>query len=221
MNDDVLRDRLIALDPDAGAPTDPVTSDRARALLETIMSTPTSTPNHPDRTTDRPDTGGHESTVVAMRRTVGRRWMVTFAGAAAAAVAAITFVAVRGGDEPVTTSTFSLASSDPLTQMCLPFDPTLLAAVPVAFAGTVTDITTDDTGTNVVRIETDRWYRGDATDVVELTVPSGFTAALDGVDFVTGQRYLVSVADGVVTSCGMSGVATPDYEAQWDVAFGS
>lgn len=161
MNDDVLRDRLIALDPDAGALTDPVTSDRARALLETIMSTPTSTPNHPDRTTDRPDTGGHESTVVAMRRTVGRRWMVTFAGVAAAAVAgATTFVAVRGGDEPVTTSTFSLASSDPLTQMCLPFDPTLLAAVPVAFAGTVTDITTDDTGTNVVRIETDRWYRG-------------------------------------------------------------
>lgn len=222
MNDDVLRDRLIALDPEAGVPTDPVTSDRARALLETIMSTPISTPDHTDLHTNADHAApAHESTVVAMRRTVGRRWMGTFAGAAAAAVAAIAFVAVRGGDGPVTTSTFSLASSDPLTQMCLPFDPSLLAAVPVAFGGTVTDITTDEAGTNIVRIETDRWYRGDATDVVELTVPSGFTAALDGVDFVTGQRYLVSVSDGVVTSCGMSGLATPEYEAQWDAAFGA
>ena len=59
---DVLRDRLIALDPDAGAPTDPVTSGRARALLETIMSTPT-----PTHLTDTDDTDRTESTVVASR----------------------------------------------------------------------------------------------------------------------------------------------------------
>lgn len=215
MNDDQLRDRLAALLPDRDVPTDPIHSDRARTLLEAVMSTPLDT--HDTHAT--PERSA-PATVASPRPSTRRRWFGLGAIATAAA-AAIAVVALQsGGGGTVTATELSLTPADPLTQMCMAFDPASLAAVPVAFGGTVTSITATDTG-STVRIEVDRWYRGGDSDVVDLAVPSGFTAALDGIDFVEGQRYLVSAVDGVVTSCGLSGAATPEYEQIWNDVFGA
>lgn len=48
MTDDHLRRRLAESAPPSG-PVDPVTSDRARALMEDIMSTTTTEPRTPSR----------------------------------------------------------------------------------------------------------------------------------------------------------------------------
>lgn len=217
MNDDQLRDRLAALLPDRDVPTDPIHSDRARTLLEAIMSTPLDA--HDTHAADAAPERTAPATVSAIRPTGRRRWFGLGAIATAAA-ATIAIVALQPGGGAVTATELSLTPADPLTQMCMVFDPATLAAVPVAFGGTVTSITSADTG-STVRIEVDRWYRGGDTDVVDLAVPAGFTAALDGIDFVEGQRYLVSAVDGVVTSCGLSGAATPEYEQIWNDVFGA
>ncbi len=101
---------------------------------------------------------------------------------------------------------------------CIAFDVNFLAALPVAFAGTATEIT--DT---TVMLSVDRWFTTDSaeTDVVAITLPAGGTsAALDRVDFVIGDRYLVTATDGVVNGCGFSGPATPEFEAAFTSAFG-
>ena len=53
-----------------------------------------------------------------------------------------------------------------------------------------------------------------------IAVPENNSAALDGVDFRTGERYLLSATDGTVLGCGLSGLATPDLERAFAEAFG-
>ena len=197
-----LRAALVALDPIADAtttPIDPITSDRARTLLEAIMSTPLlddATPNLSDTGTAPRDR---------------RRWFA-LGGAGVVAAAVVALIASNGASPTVTATELGLTPVDPAMSMCMVFEPSQLAGVEVAFGGTVTEITGDQASGSTIRIEVDRWFRGGDTDVVDLTVPAGFTAALDGVDFVVGTRYLVTAVDGVVTSCGLSGPATPEFE---------
>ena len=208
--DGPLRAALVALDPIADAtahPIDPITSDRARILLEAIMSTPLVDDVAPARSGATPDRSGR------------RRWFA-LGGAGVAAAAAIAFVASNGTNPTLTATELGLAPVDPLTSMCMVFEPSQLAGVEVAFGGTVTEITGDQASGSTIRIEVDRWFRGGDSDVVDLTVPAGFTAALDGVDFVVGNRYLVTAVDGVVTSCGSSGPATPEFEQIFTDVFG-
>lgn len=205
-----LRAALVALDPIADAtapPIDPITSDRARTLLEAIMSTPLIEDDAPTRS--------HAS--VAPR---GRRRWFALGGAGVVAAAAIALIVSNGASPTVTATELAVTPVDPLTSICLAFEPSQLAGVEIAFGGTVTEITGDQTTGSTIRIEVDRWFRGGDTDVVDLTVPAGFTAALDGVDFVVGTRYLVTAVDGVVTSCGSSGPATPEFEQIFTDVFG-
>ena len=44
--------------------------------------------------------------------------------------------------------------------------------------------------------------------------------ALDGVELVAGEEYLLTATDGVVNGCGFSGPSTPELEAAFDEAFG-
>ncbi len=211
--DEQLRAALMALDPTRGASTqqiDLITSDRARTLLEAIMSTPLI--DDADRSAPMHTSG----------RTLGplrRRWLA-LGGVGVAAAAAIAFV-VSNGSSPATTATeLGLTPTDPLMAICLAFEPSQLEGVEVAFGGTVTEITGDQASGSTIRLEIDRWFRGGDTDVVDVIVPAGFTAALDGVDFVVGTRYLVTAVDGVVTSCGLSGPATPEFEQVFSDVFG-
>lgn len=202
MNDDALRERLARLDP-AAAPADPVTGLRAQELLERIMTTDLDTPAS---TTDE--------------RSRRSRRLAALAAAAAAAVAVGGAALLAANDDAPTakqTTTLALSLPDPTAMAsCIVFDPALLRDVPLAFAGTVTDVAGD-----TVTLDVTRWYKGGTADVVTLATPGEHTSAsLDAVRFEDGQAYLVTATGGQVNGCGFSGPASAELTRAFDEAFG-
>jgi hypothetical protein len=210
MSDDELRTRLSRIDPaPAGSPVDPVTSPRARELLERAMQTPDT------HTLDIPSAPDEPA---ARRR---RRPVLLVAAAAAVLVAAVVggVLAFGGGGAPgrtedPTTLALSLPPSD-VAGSCVVFDVQFLAEMPVALAGTVTAVEEQQ-----VTVDVDRWYRGGDADVVTIAVQDQNSVALDGVEFREGERYLITATDGTVNGCGFSGPADPQLERAYDEAFG-
>lgn len=203
--DDVLRARLSRIDP-AGptVPVDPAASPRAAALRERAMQSTEPPPAVP---------------ILSAARHRRRPLLLIAAAAVAAAAAAVGFgVVSAGGGAPVdgpTTLALTLPASDGAAGSCVAFEVATLRRLPMAFAGTVTA-----TGEQVT-LDVDHWYRGGDADRVTLTVPdTQRTAALDGVDFRSGERYLVAASDGIVDGCGYSGPATPQLEQAYGEAFG-
>jgi hypothetical protein len=200
---DALRARLSRLDPAGPAvPVDPATSPRAAGLMERAMQQLSDLPAPVD---------------LSARR---RRRPVRWAAAAAAAAAGVGVVVGTGGGGgvagPPTTLALSLPATGAASGACLAFDEATLRGMPVAFSGTVTA-----TGGDRVALDVDHWYRGGDADRVTLEVPAGqSSAALDGVDFRSGERYLVSATDRTVSTCGYSGPATPQLEDAYRRAFG-
>ena len=191
---DELRERLRRADP-AGPPLDPDPSRPAPELLERTMSRPVLDAAAPSR--DR-------------RRLAAAAAVVLLVGGGAA-------YTLRAGDTAASGPAVSLALTGAGTSMasCAPFDVAFLRDMSPAFAGTV--VSTD--GGEVV-LEVERWYAGGDADRVVLRQPdAASSAALDGVAFEPGQRYLVTAADGTVNGCGYSGPATPELEASFDEAF--
>ena len=208
MSDDELRTRLARLDPArAGSPVDPVTSPRAQELVERAMQTPET------QTVPTPEPADE---LAARRR---RSWLIP--AAVLAAVVATVLVISGGGATPAgngstedpTTLALSVAPSD-VASSCIMFDVEYLAEMPVALAGTVTTIEP-----RRVTLEVDRWYRGGDADLVTIGVQDTNSVALDGVEFVEGERYLVTATNGVVNGCGFSGPATPELEQAFEQAF--
>ena len=203
MSDDELRSRLSRLDPaPAGSPVDPVTSPRAQELVERAMQTSET-----------------ETSELAPRR---RPWLLPLAAAVLAIAVVGAVFAFSGGSgggnapggEDPTTLALELPPSD-VASSCVVFDVQFLAEMPVAFAGTVTAIDGEQ-----ITLDVDRWYRGGDADLVTVAVAEGQTsAALDGVDFREGERYLVSATDGTVNGCGFSGPAEPQLEQAFEQAF--
>jgi hypothetical protein len=205
--DDDLRARLSRLDPvPAGVPVDPVTSPRARELVERAMSSTVQTPD----TTSAADG-------LSRRR---RPWLL--AAAAAAVLAAVVGgfsllgdgAAPGAGDGQPTTLALELPPGD-VAMSCIQFDVQFLREMPVALAGTVTAL---DPGQ--VSLDVDRWYKGGSADRVTIDVPVNNSAALDGVDFREGERYLLTATDGTVNGCGFSGPASAELESAYGAAFG-
>lgn len=195
MNDDQLRKRLSASNPTPSSePVDPITSDRARALMEDIMSA--------------------ETTASRMEQNRNR---LVVAVAAAVAVAVLGFSLADGlgsGDAPAPL-VLSAEGGDVLAS-CLPFDVEILEAMSPAFGGVVIELT-DSAAT----IEVDRWFTGGEAEIVEINYTPGFEALIGTPSLEVGQRYLITATDGVVNGCGYSGVATPEYEASFEQAFGA
>jgi hypothetical protein len=139
-------------------------------------------------------------------------------GAAAAAAVVISIVAVNSDDDPaplaVTTTTYDLGGDGAIMQSCLPLADIQPSPGAAALAGTVVSI--DDVH---VVLDVDHWYAGGDADRVILNA-SDQNVALDGVEFVVGDRYLVSAADEVVMVCGVSGPATPELEQLYDQWYG-
>jgi hypothetical protein len=201
-----LDERLRRSDPlpPGWSPESPA-GPRARALLEQIVSNPVL--EAPDVPTPRP----------ASRR----RWWIGAAAAAAAilAVGGVILATRDGSDEPAAApATFQLPGSGPTMQSCLPVTEFTPDPSSQAFAGTVTAVD-DDT----VTLEVDRWYTGDGDQagVVVLSAGTDVPVALDGVEFVAGERYLVTTFNGEVLTCGISAPATPDLEALYGQWYGS
>jgi hypothetical protein len=200
--DDQLRERLARIDPMSPAvPTDPPASAYAQDLRETIMQT---APDHP--TAD--EQPAHRRRPVV--------WITAAAVIAALAWGAYALTNDSSEDSAaVNEIDLAVAPSDPMA-ICLTVDAEVLAPADHAFAGTVLDVT--DTA---VTLEVDHWYKGgdDITNAV-LSIAEGNDVALDGVAFTEGERYLVSSTNGTVNGCGLSGEATPEFEALYAEAFG-
>ncbi len=222
-NDDDLRRLLAELDPmSVRVPVEPVSSPQARHLLEQIM-------NETDQPSSAGDTPSGTAAIMATTPSNirpfsrGRTWL-----AAAAAVAILglgTGVAVNagGGSEenvaiaPPTSVALTVPGGGPTMSSCLMFDVAILRDMPVALAGTVTSADAEK-----VTLDVDRWFKGGDADQVTIAVPEGQTsAALDGVSFEQGKRYLLTATEGTVNGCGYSGPATADYEKQFEQAFGA
>lgn len=191
MTDHGLRNRLAASNPiPPSHPVDPINSDRARAQLEDIMSTATTQP-----------------------RTRPRRMRLALAVAAAlvVVVGGATLYSGLGTSQPPMVLT---ANGGDAMASCIRFDPSILADMSPAFAGTVTDMTG-----STVTLEVDYWYAGGDAETVEIQYTPGFEALIGTPSFEVGQRYLITAADGVVNGCGYSGPATPDLESAFQRAF--
>lgn len=214
MSDDELRARLARLDPaPAGSPLDPPASPPARDVLERIVQT------SPLPTADAdPDGGAPLDEPTARRR---RPWLLAVAAAVLLLALVGGLLAVAGGDrapagDDPTTLALELPPSD-AAGSCVMFDVQFLAGMPVAFGGTVSAL-----GDERVTLEVDRWYRGGDADQVTVAIPDGqSSAALDGVDFRVGERYLVTATGGTVNGCGFSGPADAQLEQAFEQAFGS
>lgn len=207
MMDEELRQLLEQIDPMHR--NELIDSSRYRTRLENIMNTP-----H-DTQTNAADTQPHAQK--AGRRRHRSPLLIGGIAAALAAIVISTAVLTRDNNS-VSTQSLSLADTGISTSSCLPFDVNVLAAMPVAFAGTATEITQ-----TTVTLNVDHWFTTDTaeTDRVAITLPAGNTsAALDGVNFVVGDRYLVTATNGVVNGCGFSGPATSEFETAFTSAFG-
>lgn len=193
MNDDDLRNRLAKSNPiPPSEPVDPITSDRARALMEDIMSIATKEPR------------------VEQRR-FGRLSAVAAALVVVVGGAALVQSLGTSGDPLVLTG----GSGDP-TASCLVFDVETLGDMSPAFGGTVVELTE-----SVATLEVDRWFTGGDAETVEIQFTPGFEALIGTPTLEVGQRYLITATDGVVNGCGYSGIATADYEAAFEQAFGA
>jgi len=167
VTDHELEQRLQRIDPvPAATSVDTPDSPRARAIMEQIMQTQAAPVEEP--TPSR------------------RRWVAAAAVVGAAAAIAIGVAVVRNdstSSEPVA-ATYDLQASDPMA-MCL-----ALAEAPpppsgaISFGGTVTEVTADR-----VVVDVDRTFAGQEVDVATLVAgPDVTNVALDGVEFVPGQR---------------------------------
>jgi hypothetical protein len=213
MNGEELRDRLAAVDPARDAATEPPTTASARTRLERIMqtdpNTATATPTETSTTTST-----NTSTTGPNR---GRIWL---AAAAAAIVVVAAGVVLAGGDDDPSVASgppveLSLGVSDAMAS-CLPVDAELLAEMPLAFAGTATEVEGE-----TVTLAVEEWYVGGDTGTVVLRSQAGMEALIDGFAFEDGADYLVSASDGSVNFCGFSGPATAELRALYEAAFRS
>jgi hypothetical protein len=62
-------------------------------------------------------------------------------------------------------------------------------------------------------------YTGDSASAV--TIPQGTDDLIELTigRLEVGETYLISAVDGVVATCGQSGVASPELKAIYDAAF--
>ena len=223
MNDDELWQRLRDGDPASDLP--PAAPDRVARLLEETMNADLS-----DAPTDRPGGDPPETRESGTRNRSPLTWLVA---AAALVIAGVGVFSLLGNDpEPddvpsagasptQDTPTQDVPTSLTLTApaqtsgRCMAPNATALATAETAFSGTVRSV-----GGDVVEIEPDRFYAGEAVDTVEVRAPAEqLTALVGAVDFEEGGRYLVSATDGEVTVCGFSGPYSPDLEALYVEAF--
>lgn len=204
MNDEELRDALRRADP--MPPERPVvdpTSPLVHQLLEAIMST---------------DTHDAVPTAAAPEPArPARPWARPALAAAAVALlagAGIGVWQVTADDAPdAPPLALSVAPFDPVSSMCMAFDPAQLEGVELAFSGTVASI---EDGT--VTVEVADVFRGEVPDTV--TLDAGASPALDGVAFEQGGTYLVAADDGTVGGCGSSGPDEPTLRAAYEQVFG-
>jgi hypothetical protein len=196
MNDE-LKNQLKKLDPmHPGVQSTPPSRDR---LEEIMANTETTQPNRAP-------------------------WYAAAAVAVVVIGLAIAIPALNGGSPTTTTTPTTIVSAGPPLELslgdggamasCMVFDVEFLRELPVAFEGTVTGVDGES-----VTLTVDRWFKGGDAATVELTAPAGMEALIGGIEFVEGEQYLITAAEGSVNYCGFSGPATPEFRASFEEAF--
>lgn len=204
MNADELRDRLADVDPAFDVATEPPTTLSSRSRLERIMHTDPNTITASTSTRDR-----------------GRRrlWLAAAAAVVVAVAGGVVLAGGGDGDEkPVASGPpveLTLGASNTMAS-CLPVDAEILADMPLAFAGTATQVEGE-----TVTLTVEEWYAGGDAGTVVLHAQSGMEVLIDGFAFTTGAEYLVSATESTVNFCGFSGPATEELQAVYDDAFSS
>ncbi len=205
MTDD-LESRLRAADPAGHHGATPSSPASIRELMEDTMQTTDET--------QTPDTGRS-----AMRP--GPRWLVAAAVVAVLALGGAGAAQLLSTDNPTPSANpqpslvLSLPDSDAMSS-CIQFSVDILAGMPTAFSGTALS-----TAKGTVLLEVDTWYRGGDAEVVALRNPENAMTSIDGVEFVDGERYLVTASEtGTVNSCGFTALWTPTMAAAFEDAFG-
>ncbi|GMA28054.1 hypothetical protein [Arenivirga flava] len=131
-------------------------------------------------------------------------------GAAAAAVVGIVLTA-PGGD----VTRLSAPSGGGPAAMCAELTPETMAGADLAVAGTVVSINGDD-----VTLEVTERFTGESADrIVVAQQDPDLPSELSAGSFEQGQDYLISSIDGVITTCGQSGPASPELEQLYRAAF--
>ena len=158
------------------------------------------------------------STDTSTERSTRTRWYAAAAVAAVALAAAIAVPALNGGaPTPATVAAapleLSLGDGGAMAS-CLAFDVEFLRQMPVAFEGTVTRVDGEQ-----VTLTVDEWFVGGDAATVSLRAPTGMEALIGGIDFVEGEPYLITAAEGNVNYCGYSGPSTLDFRAAFEEAF--
>lgn len=218
MNDDELQHLLQANDPASSLP--PASPDWVARLVEETMSTDPSTEPGSNQSTD-------ETRETGTRNRSPLTWLV--AAAAAVLIAGVgvfglanmdresSKVPTAGSSQPVVDdpTVTEIAAGPSADTKCMVPNAEFLSNAQLAFSGTVREL-----GDDVVVLVPDRFYTGEATDLVEVRSPSALLQAMiSAVDFEVGQRYLVSANDGQVRVCGFSGLYTPELATLYDAAF--
>lgn len=199
MTEDDLHGRLRAADPVATAAADP---SRIRTLAEAAMNT----------TLDDTDT----STSGGRRTGTGLRVLAAAAAVAGLATAGL-WVLGPDDEQPAAapeTLQLTLPPGDVMSS-CIQYSVEFLADMPIAFSATAGEV-----GAGTVELAVDRWYRGGSADVVELENPTGPMTSIDGIEFTTGSRYLVTASeDGTVNGCGYTAVWSEPMARDFATAF--
>lgn len=231
-----LRALLAAADPAAALPAaDP---DRVARLMELTMSHTSEVPE--------PGTSGTPHTDESRSDHLRHRSPFTWAVAAAAVAVIVGGVgfAVLGGDdartqvasdEPTVVNSQEAddAAADPgaeeptVTDLGIsPAAATTKCLTPeaapqvVASQDVVVDAVVESISGGEVTLAPTRFYAGEETDLVTVSEPSGdLQLLLTGVEFVEGERFLVSATDGQVTLCGFSAPWSESLAAVYDEAF--
>lgn len=206
--DDVaLRARLADADPATDLP--PAEPDEVDRLLQRVV------------TTDLRETGTrHRSRLT---------WLVAAAAVVVIAVAGTVWIRqvnrpssggdplATGGPSSAAASTTRLTAAAAGGGRCMMPTPDLIAAEPIAFAGTVLGV-----ADGVVTLTPTTVYAGRVGEQVTVTgavAPDTGGADVGDPAFEAGRDYLV-VADGDrVVGCGFSGPATPALQRLYDQAF--
>ena len=144
-----------------------------------------------------------------------RRWMPVIGVAAGLAIATAIIVPLAlGGSKPTVEALQLPAGGGLASSSCLVLEPATVAAQDQAFAATVLQIQ----GDTVVLDVTER-FTGDVADRVRVSQVDAMASDFSGVPFVVGQSYLVGAVKGTISSCGVTGVDSPELRAVYDAAF--
>jgi len=201
--------RLRAADPAGPSRALPPPRVERAELLEGIMSTttePIAQAPAPSPKSSRP------------------RWLLAAAAVIVIAAAGTTLALTVGNDAGHRTSavktvkTLKMPSVRPgAPAACIRFTVGILRDKQVAFDGTAISVTDKD-----VLLTVNHWYRGGSADEVRLeNNPSPGIALEGGVEFVAGQRYLVTATDGTVNICGYTAEWSAELAKTFQQAFGS